>query len=141
MNPIINKHTDNVQMKGEKYMDSRTFKIYDTNEGVAYVSDDAVAVIAGMAAAEAEGVDSLGNGITVDSVFKLSRKKLLSAVTVQVKEGMVSVRISLAVKMGYSIPEVSKDVQTRVKTAVENMTGMPVSNVDIQIISVIMNPA
>ena len=53
----------------------------------------------------------------------------------------VSVDLSLNMKYGYSIPAVSEKVQEKVKTAIENMTGLSVMDVNIKIAGVSLEEA
>ena len=53
-------------------------------------------------------------------------------------EEHVSVDLSLNIKYGYNIPEVSERVQERVKSAIENMTGLTVLDVNVKIAGVNM---
>ena len=52
---------------------------------------------------------------------------------------MVHVQVALNIAYGYSVPKTCKKVQEKVKTAIENMTGLEVSRVDIQIANVSMS--
>lgn len=63
-------------------------------------------------------------------------KSLSKGVKVDVLENVVCVDLNLNLEYGYSIPETCKKVQERVKTAIENMTGLQVSDVNISIASV-----
>lgn len=92
----------------------------------------------GPAATEIEGVDSMAGNITNELVGKLGMKNLSKGVKVDVTEEHVSVDLSLNMKYGYNIPDVSEKVQDRVKTAIENMTGLHVLDVNIKIASVNM---
>ena len=65
-----------------------------------------VAIIAGLAATEVEGVDSMAGNITNELVGKLGMKNLSKGVKVDVTEEHVSVSLSLNLKYGYSIPKV-----------------------------------
>ena len=76
--------------------------------------------------------------ITNELVGKLGMKNLSKGVKVDVTEEHVSVDLSLNMKYGYNIPDVSEKVQDRVKTAIENMTGLHVLDVNIKIASVNM---
>ena len=119
--------------------DRKTFKIKDGNLGEVKIADEVVAIIAGLAAAtEVEGVGSMAGNITNELVSKLSMKNLSKGIRVEVLDGKVSVDVALNISYGYSIPEVSAKVQDRVKNAIENMTGLEVSIVNIRIASVDM---
>ena len=112
---------------------------YESNKiGEVQIADEVVTIIAGLAATEVEGVVSLSGNITNDKVGKTAMKYLTKGVKVDTLQGAVSVDISLYIKYGYSIPDVTAKVQDRVKSAVENMTGLTVTDVDIRIASVEM---
>lgn len=116
-----------------------TYSIHENvNIGEVKVADEVVAIIAGLAATEVEGVDSLGGNITNEIVSKLGMKNLSKGVRVEVLSGIVNVDVALNIAYGYSIPEVSAKVQDRIKSAIENMTGLEVSLVNVRIASVDM---
>lgn len=107
--------------------------------GEVRIADEVVAIIAGLAATEVDGVDSMAGNITNELVGKLGMKNLSKGVKVDVTEEHVSVDLSLNIKYGYNIPDVSERVQDRVKSAIENMTGLTVLDVNIRIASVNIN--
>lgn len=100
-----------------------------------------MAIIAGLAATEVDGVDSMAGNITNELVGKLGMKNLSKGVKVDVTEDHVSVDLSLNLTYGYNIPEVSEAVQDRVKSAIENMTGLSVLDINIKIAGVNMEAA
>ena len=110
----------------------------DENLGEVKIADEVVAIIAGLAATEVEGVESLGGNITNEIVSKLGMKNLSKGVKVEVTEEHVSVNMALNLKYGYSIPDVCEKVQEKVKSAIENMTGLTVLDVNIKIAGVSM---
>lgn len=116
-----------------------TRRVYEKDKlGEVQIADEVVAIIAGLAATEVEGVDSMAGNITNELVGKLGMKILSKGVKVDVTEEHVSVDISLNVKYGYKIPDVCEKVQERVKTAIENMTGLMVLDVNVKIAGVNM---
>ena len=119
-----------------------THKVYEKEKiGEVQIADEVVAIIAGLAATEVEGVDSMAGNITNEMVGKLGMRNLSKGVKVDVTEEHVSVDLSLNLKYGYNIPEVCEKVQERVKTAIENMTGLSVLDVNIKIAGVNMENA
>ena len=110
----------------------------DASKGEIKIADEVVAIIAGLAATEVEGVSSMAGNITNELVSKLGMKNLSKGVKVEVTDDSVEVNLSLNIAYGYSIPEVSNRVQERVKAAIENMTGLQVLEVNIRIASVDM---
>ena len=114
-----------------------THKVYEKDKiGEVQIADEVVAIIAGLAATEVEGVDSMAGNITNELVGKLGMKNLSKGVKVDVLENVVCVNLNLNLEYGYSIPETCKKVQEKVKTAIENMTGLEVSDVNISIAGV-----
>ena len=107
--------------------------------GEVRIADEVVAIIAGLAATEVEGVDSMAGNITNELVGKLGMKNLSKGVKISMTEDHVSVDLSLNMKYGYSIPAVSEKVQDKVKSAIENMTGLMVLEVNIKIAGVAMD--
>lgn len=110
----------------------------DGKIGEVQIADEVVAIIAGLAATEVEGVSSMAGNITNELVSKLGMKNLSKGVKVEVLEGSVNVDLSLNMEYGYNIPDTSAKVQEKVKTAIENMTGLEVADVNIRIAGVNM---
>ena len=120
--------------------DRGTHKLYEKDRiGEVQIADEVVAIIAGLADTEVEGLDSMAGNITNELVGKLGMKNLSKGVKVDVTEEHVSVDLSLNIKYGYNIPDVSERVQDRVKSAIENMTGLTVLDVNIRIAGVNIN--
>lgn len=114
-------------------------KLYEKDKiGEVQIADEVVAIIAGLAATEVEGVDSMAGNITNELVGKLGMKNLGKGVKVDVTEDHVSVDLSLNIRYGYNIPQVSEQVQEKVTAAIENMTGLTVLDVNIRIAGVNM---
>ena len=108
----------------------------NVNIGEVRVADEVVAIIAGLAATEVEGVESMAGNITNELVSKLGMKNLSKGVKINVGEESVAVDLALNIKYGSEIPAVSKKVQEKVKSAIETMTGLEVSEVNIKIAGV-----
>lgn len=116
-----------------------THKLYEKDKiGEVQIADEVVAIIAGLAATEVEGVNSMAGNITNELVGKLGMKNLSKGVKVDVTEEHVSVDLSLNICYGYNIPTVSEQVQEKVSTAIENMTGLTVLDVNVKIAGVNM---
>lgn len=117
-----------------------THKLYEKEKiGEVQIADEVVAIIAGLAATEVEGVDSMAGNITNELVGKLGMKNLSKGVKVDVTEEHVSVDLSLNIRYRYNIPSVSEQVQEKVSTAIENMTGLTVLDVNVKIAGVNMD--
>lgn len=117
-----------------------TYKIQDLGGiGEVHIADEVVAIVAGLAATDVDGVASMAGNITNELVSKLGKKNLSKGVRVTtILEGVVTVDLSLNIEYGRNILETSKKVQEKVKSAIENMTGLEVADVNIHIASVDM---
>ena len=110
----------------------------DNSMGEVQIADEVVAIIAALAATEVDGVASMAGNITNELVSRLGMKNLSKGVKVDVLEGVVTVSLALNLKYNYSIMDVTAKVQDRVKTAIENMTGLEVADIDIRVAGVEM---
>ena len=115
----------NIQIEGNKSL------------GDVVIANEVLAIIAGIAATEVEGVHSMDGGWSGEFISKLGIKDLARGVKVQVKEGEVKVDLSLNMEYGYAIPKVSDLVQDKVSASINNMTGLNVSEVNIRITGVV----
>lgn len=104
----------------------------DENLGEIKIADEVVAIIAGLAAMEVEGVASMAGNATRELISKLGMKSLSKGVKVDVLDGIVTVSLALNLNYGYSIKDITSKVQEKVKTAIENMTGLEVADVNIR---------
>ncbi len=120
---------------GKEVRNAYTIK-EDINLGEVKIADEVVAAIAGLAAMEVEGVSSMSGNVGKELIGKLGVKNLSKGVKVDVLENVVTVSLTLNLKYGYNIIETSNKVQEKVKTAIENMTGLTVADVNIRIIGV-----
>lgn len=116
----------------------KTFNIKSDQLGEVKIADEVVAIIAGLATTEVEGVSSMAGNITNEIVSKLGMKNLSKGIMVEVMDGEVKVDVAINIDYGFSIPEVSAKVQDRIKSTIENMTGLNVAVVNVRIASVDM---
>ena len=104
-----------------------------SNDGIK-ISNDVVAVIAGVAVSEVPGVASMSGGFAGGISEVLSGKKNLSkGIKVDAGEKDVKIDVNIIVEYGSRIPDVAFEIQNRVKTAVENMTGLKVEEVNVHV--------
>lgn len=95
------------------------------------ISTEAIAKIAKCAALEIDGVKAIscGGQKTVRGI--LERVSIHQPVEVEIKDGTASLTMYLMVAFGCKVPAVSAKVQENVKNAIQNMTGVTVSQVNI----------
>ncbi len=106
--------------------------------GEVRIADDVVGNIAAIASTEVEGVAGTVGNVTKELMSRLGLNPRSRGVKVVIDGNMVTLDMALIMKYGYNIPITSKQVQERVKTSVENMTGLTVVNVGIRIVGIDM---
>ena len=122
---------------GKEERNTYTIKT-DENLGEVKIADEVVAIIAGLAAMEVDGVASMAGNATRELISKLGMKSLSKGVKVDVLEGIVTASLAINMKYGYNIREVTGKAQEKVKAAIENMTGLEVADVNIRVAGVDM---
>ena len=119
--------------------------VYDIKEATSYgqvqIAGDVVAVIAGIAASEVDGVYKLAGNLSNEIASRLGRKNPAKGVKVDLIPGEVRVDLGIIVYYEYKIKKVSEQVQEKVKQAIETMTGLNVTKVNIRVAGVKMNDA
>lgn len=124
------------QVKGqEKEIDKGKVVLKDENVGVVQIADDVVAMIAALAATEVEGVNPPVGSVS-GLMTRSGMKKLTKYVRVDVLGGNVIVDLAVTMEYGYNIPVTCQKVQSKVKAAIENMTGLTCSDVNVRIVGV-----
>lgn len=121
----------------EKDIEKNTVVLKDEEDvGVVQIADDVVAMIASLATTEVEGVCAMAGNITNELMSRVGMKKLTKGVKVEVLNNSVVVWLAVTVEYGYNIPATCQKVQTKVKNAIENMTGLTCADVNIRIAGV-----
>lgn len=110
-----------------------TEKNYDIESGNVRISDEVVAVIAGITATEIEGVAGMSGGLAGGIAEILGRKNLSKGVKVEVGEHEAAIDMYIIVEFGVNIPDIALQVQEKVKKAVESMTGLSVVEINVHV--------
>ena len=108
-------------------------EIKTENDGIK-ISDDVVAVIAGVAVSEVPGVAGMAGRFAGGISEVLSGKKnLAKGIKVEVEGKDAKIDVNIIVEYGSRIPDVAFEIQNRVKKAVESMTGLNVEEVNVHV--------
>lgn len=109
------------------------FKNEKMENGNVKISNEVISIIAGVAANEIDGVVSSSSGITEGITEMLGMKSLSKGVKVEINEKEANIDVFITVKYGIKISEIARKVQKNVKDSVENMTGLVVKTVNVNI--------
>lgn len=110
----------------------------DESIGSVQIADDVVAMIASLATREVDGVSAMVGNMTGELMSKVGIRNMKRGVKVEILQKRVKVDIAVTVEYGYNIPATCQMVQSKVKAAIENMTGLEVTDVNIRIAGVNM---
>lgn len=118
-------------------MEERTLSMTARRErselGEIRIANEVVAVIAGLAATDIDGVAGMSGGIAGGIAEMLGRKNLSKGVKVEVGESQAAVDLYVVVQYGIRIPDIAWQIQESVKRAIETMTGLEVVEVNVHV--------
>ena len=121
---------ERINQNTEDIFESETSEDVKTEQEGIKISNEVVASIAGKAVSEVPGVYGMAGGIT--EVFK-GKKNLAKGIRVESGEKETRIDVNIIVEYGVRIPDIAFEIQNRVKKAVETMTGLTVSAVNIHV--------
>lgn len=105
---------------------------YKVNElGKIEISPEVIQIISGLSATQVEGVIGMSGGIK-DLNELLGKKNLRKGIRVDIND-FTKIELSIIVEYGCRLPEVGRNVQEAVKSAVEMMTGLTIDQVIVRI--------
>ena len=102
-----------------------------TDLGVVRINNDVITAIASIAAQEVKGMYKMGGGLGRTLFDMATRKSGAKGVKVQTTDSEVRLTVSIVVEYGVDIPRIADEVQENVKRAVEKMTGLVLSQIDV----------
>ncbi len=104
-----------------------------TENGKVVFAPDVIATIAGLAAAEVEGVSGLAGTVMEGISGLFNKKSMTKGVRVEVGQEEAAVDISINVNYGARIQDVCAAVQKEIKNAIETMTALRVVEVNVMV--------
>ena len=108
-------------------------EVKEIEENGIKIADDVIATIAGKAALEVTGVYSMSGGFAggISEVF--GKKSYTKGIKVDNNEKGLKIDVNIIVQYGARIPDVAYEIQNKVKSAIENMTGLKIEEVNVHI--------
>ena len=129
---------ENQEKIEERKENENTSEIIETetteeNEGI-QISNDVIAVIAGVAVSEVKGVYGMSGGFAggISEVLK-GKKNLAKGIKVDATDEKAKIDVNIIVEYGARIPDVAFEIQNKVKKSVESMTGLKVEEVNVHV--------
>ncbi|MFE6073630.1 Asp23/Gls24 family envelope stress response protein [Paenibacillus sp. NPDC057886] len=106
--------------------------------GAIHISNDVVSKIVGMAAQTTDGISSMSVGLTEGIAKSISGKSLQKGIDVAIKDDQASIQLRINVQYGSKMHEVCQELQHNVQQAVEQLTGIMVNEIKVQVVGVTM---
>ncbi len=106
--------------------------MFDDNDNM-MITDEAIAVMAGVAASEVKGVSGMSGGFAGGIAEVFGRRNLSKGVKVVTKNDSTTVDLYVIVKYGHRIPDLAYEIQENVKSTIESLSGITVDAVNIHI--------
>lgn len=123
-------------MRGERTVEHDSPAAQEAPSSAVKIADEVVGVIAGIAAAEVEGVFSMSGGVVSGIGEMLGKRNFSKGVRVEVGERQAALDLFVVMEYGVRIPDVARQVQENVKRTVETMTGLEVVEVNVHVAGV-----
>ena len=113
-------------------------KLKENTSGVVEISDEVIAVIANTSALEVEGIAGTENNFANGIAEILGKKNYSKGVKIDIDKENTNIKLamSLSVKYGYKIPDVIFKVQEKIKSSIETMTGLRVTQININVLNI-----
>lgn len=120
-------------MSMEQGAEKNGYELQEERAGTVRIADDVVAMIAALAATEVEGIAAMAGNLTNELLSRVGVRGLSRGARVEVSGEKVKAELAVVMEYGYNIPTTCQKVQAKVKSAIENMTGLEVQDVNIRI--------
>ncbi|NLA27594.1 MAG: Asp23/Gls24 family envelope stress response protein [Firmicutes bacterium] len=105
-------------------------------EDTVRISPEVIGIVTGIAAGEVEGIAGMSGGIVGGIAEKLGRKDFSKGIKVRLEGEKVSLDLSVVVDYGVRIMETAKKLKDKVRSTVEEVTGLPVAVINIHVIGI-----
>lgn len=97
------------------------------------IADEVISIVASLAAQEVPGVISMSGGLTDGINRFLGKENASKGVRLKFEGKLVNASVFVNIEYGYCIPEIALEIQEKVKSAIEAMTGYDVQFVDVHV--------
>lgn len=121
-------------MENEENINQEIIEESENNDSGVEISEEVVAVIAGIAVSDVQGVAGMAKGFAGGLTEALSGKKnMAKGIKVEVGDKETKIDVNIIVEYGSRIPDVAFEIQSRVKKSVKEMTGLEVVSVNVHV--------
>lgn len=117
------------ESKNQEYTAGEMINAY----GSIKISEDAIAGIVSMVAAQIKGISAMSGSMAAGLTEKLGKKNLTKGVKVELNDQDVIIALYIFVEYGVKIPKLALEIQNQVRDSIHTMTGLRVKEVNIYV--------
>lgn len=100
------------------------------------ISPDVIGIVAGIAAQEVAGIAGMSGGIVDGIAQRLGRKDFSKGIKVTLEKETVSLDLAVVVDYGVKIMETARDLKEKVRSTVEEVTGLAVASIKVNVVGI-----
>ena len=104
-----------------------------TDLGTLKINNEVIASIARNAALQVDGVENIKTSLVTTVMDFFNKGYHNKGISLDITENEVKIGVTVVVRYGMNIPDVANVVQENIRTAIEEMTGLTVSEVNVSI--------
>ena len=105
-------------------------------QGSVKISDEVIASIAALAVSEVDGVHSLSSDFGADIAELFGRKVISKGIKAVFTDSTVDIDVYIVIKYGYVISNVTSEIQQKVLSTIEAMTGIKVNSINVNVVGI-----
>ena len=118
--------------------DSKQYITQLQDKGSVLISEDVIAAIVAHAAQEVEGVVSLNVKPVADIADLIGKKNWGKGIKIMILDNnAISVDCNVNISYGQSVVDVAKAVQEAITNALETMSGIEITNVNVNVCGIV----
>ena len=104
------------------------------DNGNIIIDNNVIAIIAGVSAMESYGIVGMASKNAADGIFELLKFDNLSkGIKVNTENGEINIELHVILEYGVRISTVGQNIIDIVKFNIENLTGLPVNNIEVSV--------
>ena len=111
----------------------------DTSLGKVEIAPEVIEVIAGIAAAEVDGLFAMRGNFASGVVEKFGKKSHSKGVKVELTDNGVLIDLFVVLNFGVSIPEVAQNLQSNIRQTLKNMTALEIDEINVHVVGIQMD--
>lgn len=111
----------------------------DTSLGKVEIAPEVIEVIAGLAAAEVDGLYAMRGNFATGVAERFGKQTHNKGVKVELGNNGIDIDVYCILNFGASIPKVAEKLQTKIRQTLKSMTMLDISEINIHVVGINMD--